>query len=80
MHPCPSPFLPCALGVRHPGIVPNRADFQRSASLMHSFMRAVLQKLTSNHGSLLLLEGKSSKALMFAQQRPPYSEPPPRPA
>jgi hypothetical protein len=37
------------------------------------------QLVELENGSLLLLEGKSSKALMFAEQPAPYSEPPPKP-
>jgi hypothetical protein len=37
------------------------------------------QLVELENGSLLLLEGKSSKALAFAEQPAPYSEPPPKP-
>jgi len=37
------------------------------------------QLVELENGSLLLLEGKSSKVLMFAEQPAPYNEPPPKP-
>lgn len=37
------------------------------------------QLVELENGSLLLLEGKSSKALTFAEQPARYSKPPPKP-
>jgi len=37
------------------------------------------QLVELENGSLLLMEGKSSRALVFAQQSAPYGEPPPKP-
>jgi hypothetical protein len=37
------------------------------------------QLVELENGSLLLLEGKSSKALMFAEQPASYNQPPPKP-
>jgi hypothetical protein len=49
------------------------------AEIHSPILHPSLQLLDLENGSLLPLEVKSSKTLMFAQQPAPYSEPPPRP-